>query len=153
MWLWQTCDRLMCPFRLVACLMDVFLCIHNCPRVCLSANKVHCFVFRRSCVGAAKRYFGYWNWHSSVFYSFMFSFLLFFLFSSQRTTCRVHPNWPAALHIGFLVFLANRLGCASKGIIYALKWMKGKPYLSSFQIWMFRAVTASLFLPDAFNWF
>lgn len=60
----------------------------------------------------------------------------FFLFSSQQTACHVHPSWPAALHIGFLVFLANRLGCASKGMIYALKWMNEKPYLSCFQIWL-----------------
>lgn len=66
-------------------------------------------------------------------------------------TCHLHPSWPAALHIGFLMFLANRLHCTSKGMIYALKWMNEEPYLSCFRIFhsLLRAVIgcAALFWP------
>lgn len=33
-------------------------------------------------------------------------------------TCHLHPHWPAALHIDFLLFFTNRQ--TSKGMIYAL---------------------------------
>lgn len=79
-----------------------------------------------------------WSWLLNVtlicFHSFIPSFLLSFHFLPKQTACHVHPNWPAGLHIGFLMFLANRLSHASKGMIYALKLMNEKPYLSCFQI-------------------
>lgn len=46
----------------------------------------------------------------------------------------VHPSWPDALHIGFLMFPANRLGYASKRMIHSLTLMN-KILCLFFQSW------------------
>lgn len=128
-----------CPFRAVACLMvkkrSVF-----CGLIAVQeffSLKTQCLIlfFTEIACKHVKRYFGYWMERSSVFTLLPPRRCLFFLFSSEQIAGHMHPNWPAALHIGFLMFLANRLCCASKGMIYALKRMNEKPYLPCFQIW------------------
>lgn len=128
-----------CPYRAVACLKvkkrSVF-----CGLIAIQeffSLKMWCLIvfFTEIACKHVKRYSGYWMEHSSVFTLLPPRFFPFFLFSSQQTAGHIHLDWPAALHIGFLMFLANSLGCASKGMIYALKWMNEKPYLPCFQIW------------------
>lgn len=117
-----------CPYRAVACLKvkkrSVF-----CGLIAIQeffSLKMWCLIvfFTEIACKHVKRYFGYWMEHSSVFTLLPPRFFPFFLFSSQQTAGHIHLDWPAALHIGFLMFLANSLGCASKGMIYALEWMK-----------------------------
>lgn len=130
------------------------LCIHSYPRVLHSSNKADCFVlfFHQKWMLACEEIFWLLDVTLICFHSFISPFLLSFCFLSQETACHVHPSWPAALHIGFLMFLANRLGFASKGMIYALKWMNGK-VISSLVVWfgLFTVVTTdrtALFQPD-----